>query len=172
MDHDCKRYLPQGTIDCYFFMMYCSQMRGTNPTVMLDDRKFAMLTTALPSSHGCGRCNQKEERAKESSFSVVADLPCQHRARSAELVGRSKRQRCHLSTWAPNILPERKHCHDARARVLLDALPILPATQSKVSPKGPSIYEVHLKRGKELEGSNPKAKVVVLPAQKVFALEM
>ena len=122
--------------------------------------------------HGCGRCNQKEERAKESSFSVVADLPCQHRARSAELVGRSKRQRCHLSTWPPNILPERKHCHDARARVLLDALPILPATQSKVSPKGPSIYEVHLKRGKELEGSNPKAKVVVLPAQKVFALEM
>ena len=91
MDHDCKIYCPKGTIDCYFFMMYCSQMRGTNPTVMLDDRKFAMLTTALPSSHGCGRCNQKEERAKESSFSVVADLPCQHRARSAELGGASGR---------------------------------------------------------------------------------
>ena len=71
MDHDCKRYLPQGTIDCYFFMMYCLQVRGTNPTVMLDDRKFAMLTTALPSSTDAGVAIRRRKGQRRVRFLLL-----------------------------------------------------------------------------------------------------
>ena len=107
------------------------------PIVMLDGRKFAMLTRpAVLSSHGCrgcGFCNQKEE-GKEGGVRFLLLRICRVNIEECRVGGSGGRDV--ISRHGPTFCPrEGKRCD---ARVLLDALPILPATQSKVSPMGPS----------------------------------
>ena len=152
-------------------MMYCSQMRG--PGRPQDDAGRSQVCDADAGGAVFPRMPRMRalqsgggRKGRGSSFSVVADLPCQHRR--VQSWGQQRQSEMSSLDMAQHFARKKgKRCD---ARVLLDALPVLPATQSKVSPKGPSSYDVHPKRGRE----QPKSQNCRLgsTAQKLFALEM